>query len=179
MVDLQLIQNNQNTGLFHTFITGTVETERFIVEKNARNIYSLKDKSKTYGNVYNEDDMRFLNFFYRKIIESTFDSILISGLGIGILPYICQNTTTNVDVVEIDQDVINFVSELSHLKNNVSIFNSDIDNFVPQKEYDIIVLDHWSLSATEYEKNYFTNKFTPFLSSNGFLTIPIIEQFRK
>lgn len=178
MIDLQLIENNPNS-LFEIFISGTIETNRFLITRNQKNQYRFIDKSKSIGNIYNEDDVDFIKYFYRKLFETNFNSIFISGLGIGIVPLICQNTTNIIDVVEIDEDVINFVTELGHLQTNVNIINGDVNYFTPTKQYDIIIFDHWGVSALQSEKNNLIDTYQEFLNPNGILTFPIIEQFKN
>jgi hypothetical protein len=176
MIDLQLVQSNRNS-LFEHFISSPIETERFSISKNRKNKYRFVDKSKNVGNIYNEDDVEFTEYFYRRLLGINFDSILISGLGLGIVPFICQNTTNIVDVVEIDAEIISFVSGIGHLNSNVNIINSDINHFTPSRKYDVIVFDHMSMGATELQKQIFISKFQPHLNINGIITIPIIEQF--
>lgn len=178
MIDLQLLENNPNS-LFEIFISGSIETDRFLIKKNQKNIYQFIDKSKKIGNIYNEDDVYFIKYFYRKLFEMNFDSILISGLGIGIVPLICQNTTSVIDVVEVDKEIIDFVSGLNHLQNNVNIINGDINYFTPTRQYDIILFDHWGQSASQKEKDNLTTTFGEFSNPNGILTFPIIEQFKN
>jgi hypothetical protein len=178
MIDTQLIETS-NDSLFKNFISSPIENHKFSVEKGVKGVYRFIDKTKSLGNIYNEDNVDFIKYFYRKLFNLNFNSILISGLGIGIVPYICQNTTEFIDVVEIDLDVIEFVSKLSHLTNKVNIINDDIEKFFPTRKYDVILLDHWSIGATEYDRERFLNKFGPFLNTNGIISIPVIEQFRN
>ena len=154
MIDLQLIQSNRNS-LFEHFISSPIETERFSISKNGKNKYRFVDKSKNVGNIYNEDDVEFTEYFYRRLFGINFDSILISGLGLGIVPYICQNTTSIVDVVEIDSEIIDFVSGIGHLNSKVNIINSDINHFTPIRTYDVIVFDHISIGVSEIQKQIF------------------------
>jgi spermidine synthase len=178
MIDIQLIENSGGS-LFENFISSAIETDKFSVKKTSQNVYRFIDKTKSFGGIHNEDNVNFIKYFYRKLFDLDFNSILISGLGLGVVPYICQNKTEVIDVVEIDLDVINFVNEIGHLNNNVHIINTDIYNFVPQRTYDVILFDHWSIGATEYDKEIFSNKFGPYLNTNGIISVPVIEQFRN
>jgi spermidine synthase len=178
VIDLQLLENNPNS-LFEIFISGSIETNRFLITRNQKNIYQFIDKSKNIGNIYNEDNLHYMKYFYRKLFEMNFDSILISGLGVGIVPLICQNTTNIIDVVEVDKEIIDFVSGFNHLQSNVNIINGDINYFTPTRQYDIILFDHWGKGASQIEKNNLTTTFQGFLNPNGILTFPIIEQFKN
>lgn len=178
MIDLQILENNPNS-LFEIFISGSTETDRFLIKKNQKNIYQFIDKLKKIGNIYNEDDVYFIKYFYRKLFEKNFDSIFISGLGIGIVPLICQNTTSIIDVVEVDKQIIDFVSGLNHLQSNVNIINGDINYFTPIRQYDVILFDHWDRGASEKEKDNLTATFREYLNPDGILTFPIIEQFKN
>ena len=113
------------------------------------------------------------------MFDINFDSILISGLGIGIVPLICQKTTNIIDVVEVDEEIIDFVSGLNHLQSNVNIINGDINYFTPTRQYDVIIFDHWGVSALESEKENLTSIYQEYLNPNGILTFPIIEQFKS
>jgi hypothetical protein len=178
MIDTQLIESS-NGSLFKNFISNPIETDKFSVEITSQNVYRFIDKTKNFGGVYNEDNINFIKYFYRKLFDIEFNSILISGLGLGIVPYICQNKTDVVDVVEIDLDVINFVNEIGHLNGNVNLINDDMYNFIPHRTYDVILFDHWSVGATARDKDIFSKKFHPFLNTNGVISIPIIEQFKN
>lgn len=178
MIDSQLLENNPNS-LFEIFISGSIDTNRFLITRNRKNRYQFIDKSKNVGNIYNEDNIDFIKYFYRKLFDFNFNSILISGLGIGIVPLICQNTTNIIDVVEVDEEIIDFVSGFNHLQSNVNIINGDINYFTPTRQYDIILFDHWSTGASQIEKDNLTTTFQGFLNPNGILTFPIIEQFKN
>jgi hypothetical protein len=180
VIDLQLLENNPNS-LFEIFISGSIETNRFLITRNRKNRYQFIDKSKNIGNIYNEDNIDFIKYFYRKLFDFNFNSILISGLGIGIVPLICQNTTNIIDVVEVDEEIIDFVSGFNHLQSNVNIINGDINYFTPTKQYDIILFDHCSTGASQIEKDNLTiiNIIILVASIFGSFTVLVKSSYEK
>ena len=114
-----------------------------------------------------------------RLLDIDFNSILIIGLGLGVIPYVVQDFCAVVDVVESQQDVINCVNQLGHLNSNVNLILGDIETYVAEKTYDVIVLDIWYNDITEELSNQMIEKYTQFLNSGGFLYIPINEGVRE
>lgn len=180
MVDLNFINQNINKSILNSFITDKIESENFILEKDLKNkFWQLKSKNEPMYNILSIDTVDMVTKFAKKLIDCDFNSILISGLGLGIIPYLCQEKTEIVDVVEIEDEVISIVNKLGHLKKNVRIFNEDINNFVPSIKYDIILFDHWMVSTTKKEIDLLNYKFSNFLNGTGFITVPVYEQCKK
>lgn len=136
----------------------------------------MKNSKEDYYNILSIDTNNMVKTFAKSLINKNFDSILISGLGLGILPFLCQNATDIIDVVETEKEVIDIVRQIGHLKSNVTIFNESIYNFTPVRNYDIILFDHWMSYASEEEIEKLNDKFNIFLNEGGLITIPIKEQ---
>ena len=113
------------------------------------------------------------------LLDIGFSSILVIGLGLGVIPYAVQDFCAVVDVVESQQDVINCVNHLGHLNSNVNLILDDIETYVAEKTYDAIVLDIWYNEITEELSSQMIEKYTQFLNSGGFLYIPINEGVRE
>ena len=113
------------------------------------------------------------------LLDISFSSILIIGLGLGVIPYAVQDFCAVVDVVESQQDVINCVNQLGHLNSNVNLILDNIETYVAEKTYDVIVLDIWYNDITEELSNQMIEKYTRFLNNGGFLYIPINEGVRE
>ena len=113
------------------------------------------------------------------LLDIDFNLILIIGLGLGVIPYVVQDFCAVVDVVESQQDVINCVNHLGHLNSNVNLILDDIETYVAEKTYDVIVLDIWYNEITDELSNQMIEKYTQFLNSGGFLYIPINEGVRE
>lgn len=124
------------------------------------------------GELVSTDNPNYILGYSTEILDVEFNSILIAGLGLGVMPYVCQDFA-QVDVVEINQDVIDLSKQLGHLNDNVNIIHDDILTFSVEKTYDIIVLDIWYNALTEELSNQLIEKYMPFINEGGFLYIPI------
>lgn len=178
MVDLDLL-NDDKIGFLDEFITQEVHYDEFSIIKNNRGSWKLIENTKVSNNIHNEDDKSFILKYAKKLLEVNFQSILISGLGLGIIPYVCQKNTQTVDVIEINPQVINLTKQLNHLQSNVNIINHDINRYIPNKNYDIILFDHWLTFAPNQELQVLINNFENYLEPNGIFYVPIVEQFQN
>jgi hypothetical protein len=180
MLDNSLIEESSTESLLSDFISDRIETENFHVKKNLKNgHWYLKNTKENYYNILSIDSNSMIKQFAKSLIGRTFESILISGLGLGIIPFLCQNTTDIVDVVEVEKEVIDIVKQIGHLDSNVRIYHQNIWDFIPEMKYDIILFDHWMSYATEDEMSSLKEKFNPYLNPNGIITIPIHEQMSR
>jgi hypothetical protein len=176
MVDLQIIQNDKDYFLGN-LISKPIKTENFSIEKNHRGNWRLIDIKRTYDNIHNEDEKEFITHYARRLLNVEFESILISGLGLGVIPFVCQNKTKIVDVIEISVEIIELVRNFGYLNQNVNVIQSDVNLYHPKKKYDIILFDHWLTFAEKKEVDLLKSKYSTFLNENGFFYIPIQEQF--
>lgn len=177
MVNCDEINALSGKSILNSFIKEVIETENYIIEKNSKdNFWYMKSKNEKYYNILSVDTTQMVSNFAKKILNHNFNSILISGLGLGVLPFLCQKTTRIVDVVEIENEVISIVKKIGHLDSNVRIYNQNIYSFIPEIKYDIILFDHWMSFTTEKEMNYLKETFTPHLNFEGIITFPIHEQ---
>ena len=125
---------------------------------------------------YLTDDIGYPKEFCHRMLDFKFNSILIGGLGLGLVPYYLENYKSifNIDVIEINQDVINVVEELDHLKNT-SISLGDVYNYGITKKYDLILIDLWWLPEdfTESDKMKLLHKYQSNLTDKGKIYFPI------
>jgi protein-L-isoaspartate O-methyltransferase len=124
------------------------------------------------GKVMNADAPDYITEYASELLDVEFDSILVGGLGIGVIPYVCQDFA-QVDVVEIDENIIYIAKQLGHLNENVNIIHDDILTFSVEKTYDIVVIDAFYEALTEELSNELIEKYMPFINEGGFLYIPI------
>ena len=124
------------------------------------------------GAALSVDNPHYVLGYSSELLDVEFDSILIAGLGIGVIPYVCQDFA-QVDVVEIDQDVIDLAKQLGHLGENVNIIHDDILTFSVEKTYDIVVIDTFYEALSEERISLLEEKYMPFINEGGFLYIPI------
>lgn len=166
-----------NSSILDSFISETIQNEKYIIEKNPKdNFWYMKNKSENYYNILSIDTTKMISGFAKKLIGLNFNSILISGLGLGIIPYMCQDSTEIIDVVEIDDKVIELTNSIGHLKSNINIISSNISEYNCEKTYDVILFDHWMDYTSQQEMLSLQQKFSPFLNEGGLITIPIHEQ---
>lgn len=177
MVNNNLIITKSGQSLLEEFIVTKRESQNFIIEKNINNEYwYMKKKPEQKYGTLSVDYTQIITNYAKKIKDINFNSILISGLGMGVIPYLCQDTTQVVDVVEINSEVIEITTSLGHLNSNVNIIQSNIYEYVPNKTYDVILFDHWLIYAPEYEMNLLSQKYQSFLKIGGTISFPIHEQ---
>ena len=173
MIDKELIQNkmsNNLTGLFDVDLTQDIILNGYSIKKyNNINYIGLYNPE---GKVMTLDAPDYITEYAPELLDVEFNSMLIGGLGIGVIPYVVQDFA-EVDVIETDQNIIDIVNQLGHLNANVNIINDDIFTFTIVKTYDIIVLDIWYESLTEDLSNQLIEKYLPFVNEGGFLYIPI------
>lgn len=177
MIDKYLIDKPSSESLLSEYIYSEIRTENFFLEKNKKNnFWYMKSSKDEYYNILSIDTNDMIKKFARSLFNLEFDSMLISGLGLGILPFLCQKTTSIVDVVEVEKEVIDIVEQIGHLNSNVRIYCQNIWNFIPEKKYDIILFDHWMSYAPKEEIDLLNLQYSPYLNENGIITVPIHEQ---
>ena len=173
MINKELIQSkmlNGSKGLFDVELTQDIILNGYSIKKyNNVNYIGLYN---TEGKVMTVDAPDYIIEYAPELLDVEFNSILIGGLGIGVIPYVVQDFA-EVDVIENDQNIIDIVTQLNHLNENVTIINDDIFTFTATKTYDIIVLDIWYDALTEELSNQLIEKYLPFVNEGGFLYIPI------
>lgn len=132
--------------------------------------------------VYIDDEYRYITNFCTNLSSYTANSILLGGLGLGLICYyVEQNKTfTKFDVVEKKADVITAVNQLGYLSSNVNIIQGDFLEYTPSQSYDLIISDlHWGHPT--YEPNFeseietIKNRYTPYLNAGGTLYIPLTK----
>ena len=173
MINKESIQSkmsNNLTGLFDVELTQDIILNGYSIKKyNNVNYIGLYNPE---GKVMTVDAPDYIIEYTPELLDVEFNSMLIGGLGIGVIPYVVQDFA-EVDVIENDQNIIDIVNQLGHLNENVNIINNDIFTFNIEKTYDIIVLDIWYEALTEDLSNQLIEKYLPFVNEGGFLYIPI------
>ena len=119
------------------------------------------------------------NYSYKGFFEGfTYDKVLIAGLGFGLIPQTLSevNNCSKIDVVEIDQEVIDYNNSSGHLNSDIVIIKSDIFEYITNEKYDLIIIDTiWDENEmSEEQVQTLTSKFlTTNLNTGGALYIPI------
>lgn len=81
--------------------------------------------------------------------------VLIAGLGMGMIVLAMQELeeVESITVVEIDQEIIDFITPNLDLYDKVKIVCSDIHDFVPDRQYDTVYCDIWNdISGANFEE---------------------------
>ena len=174
MIDIQNLQNkiipNDILGTFGITLSEDLVKNGYVITKNPNfnHLFMLNPE----GELVSVDNPYYILEFSSELLNVEYDSMLVGGLGLGLIPYVSQDFA-QIDVVEINQDVIDLAKQLGHLNENVNIIKNDIFTFSVEKTYDIIVLDIWYEALTEELSNELIDKFLPFVNEGGFLYIPI------
>lgn len=174
MINISNLQNkivpNDILGVFGITLSEDLVNNGYIITKNPRfnHLFMLNPE----GVVLSVDNPYYILEYSSELLDVEFDSILIAGLGIGVIPYVCQDFA-QVDVVEINQDVIDLATQLGHLNENVNIIHDDIFTFSVEKTYDIVVIDAFYEALSEETITLLEEKYMPFINEGGFLYIPI------
>ena len=119
------------------------------------------------------------DYLYKGFFEGfTYDKVLIAGLGFGLIPQTLSevNNCSKIDVVEIDQEVIDYNISSGHLNSDIVIIKSDIFEYITNEKYDLIIIDTiWDENEmSEEQVQALTSKFlTTNLNIGGALYIPI------
>jgi hypothetical protein len=157
-------------GLFETINELPKTSGDYSIEKHPRmNFLVLRNSVANLGT----DQPVYITGHIPEILDVEFDSILIVGLGLGVIPYVVQDFCSVVDVVELQPDVISCVNQLGHLNSKVNLIQGEISTYTPARNYDVILLDIWYTEITEELTDQLIEKYSPHLNAGGFLYIPI------
>lgn len=194
MIDMSIYNNliSQNRGLFSDIIVNPVITQNFRVRRHPNELVDRWILTQNmdfntwnicmYGvTIYGDDHSITLTKYAEQLLDTDFNSILIAGLGLGVIPYVCNNAGIQTDVVEINQELIDAIQPMGYL-NGVNIINDDIFTFTPTKQYDIILLNIWTCDCAENFETQMTNlltKYNEYLNYGGIIYIPINKNGQK
>lgn len=130
--------------------------------------------------VFIEDDDKYITKFIPELVDMNFDSVLIGGIFLGLVPYYIQQTKqyTTLTVVEKDINIINAVSDLNIFDGTVNIIHEDFLTYTPSQNYDLIISDtHWGHPDwepnREQEVEEIKTKYISYLNLGGTLLIPL------
>jgi protein-L-isoaspartate O-methyltransferase len=174
MINISNLQNkiipNDILGVFGITLSENLVKNGYVITKNPNfnHLFMLNPE----GKLVSIDNPYYILGYATKLLDVEFNSILVGGLGLGLIPYVCQDFA-QVDVIENDQNIIDITSQLNHLGENVNIINGDIFTFEPTKTYDIIVMDIWYNSIPEDITENIISKYLPCLNEEGFLYLPL------
>lgn len=174
MINIQNLKDklipNDILGVFGITLSGDINKNGYVITKNPNfnHLFMLNPE----GVVLSVDNPHYILGYAPALLDVEFDSILIAGLGLGVIPYVCQDFS-QVDVVEIDENVIDLAKQLGHLNENVNIIHDDILTFSVEKTYDIVVIDTFYTPLSNEIVSLLEEKYMPYINEGGFLYIPI------
>jgi hypothetical protein len=170
------------TGVLYSYITEPKYSTNYqVAQYPNRNYWALTKKTDNFHSenniIYSEDALANITTYCKELLNINFDSILVAGLGIGVIPHVVKSKSTCsiVDVLEINQEIIDLVSPIGYLEG-VNIINVDVFNYTPTKNYDIILLDIWQCDCDPLLSTQLptlVSKYLPYLNTGGFVYAPI------
>ena len=91
--------------------------EKFEIIKDTEDVwFSCKQESTTQIGRYRSDN--YVSFMTTLLTESNYANVLVSGLGLGVIPqWLCENKNSLVDVIEIDTELVNAIKSMNYLLN--------------------------------------------------------------
>lgn len=121
-------------------------------------------------------------FFKDSFKDFTYDSVLVAGLGFGLIPHELSevNKCSKIDVVEISQEVIDYNISSRHLNPNINLIKSDIFTYTTTEKYDLIIIDTiWEKEEmTEEQYQLLVSKFYDTnLNEGGALYVPVLHKW--
>jgi spermidine synthase len=174
MINVQNLKDkiipNDILGVFDITLSEDIEKNGYKITKNPNfnHLFMLNPE----GDVLSVDNPYYILQYSNELLDVEFDSILVGGLALGLIPYVCQDFA-QVDVVEIDKNVIDLAKQLNHLNENVNIIHDDILTFSVEKTYDIVLIDAFYETLSEERISLLEEKYMPYINVGGFLYIPI------
>ena len=122
-------------------------------------------------------DSNYIDFMTRSLTKTEYPKVLMSGLGIGVVPqWLCETKNSLVDVVEIDTELINSVNSMNYLHENINTINASIYSYTTQLNYDLIYFDHWFFineNNFESEKNSLVDRFAGNKNEESVIVFPV------
>lgn len=103
------------------------------------------------------------------------DSILIAGLGLGLTAKHAKTIYNHVDVIENNIELIDYITTKDILPSGVNVLISDVYNYTPTRNYDVILFDLWwhPDDITEEQKETLRNIYTDHLNEGGKMITPV------
>lgn len=160
-------------ALFRSVNIFDVETEKYKIY-NTYDGYKVIE-FKEIGGIQVSDSMMYFYNYCPEILDLSVDSVLVAGLGLGMVPYYLSDKCGTIDVIEIDQDLIDIVKLQNYLQKNINIICGDAKSyeFDENKKWDCIMINiYYSTPAAREDTEIHMQKYRPLLKPNGFIYMP-------
>lgn len=125
------------------------------------------------------DSFNYINNYASSIENISVESILIFGLGSGLLPHYLSKSCKEINVVEIDKELIDIIKWQNYLQSNVNIIEGDVFTFQPkEKKWDYIIVDCFNGQESDIQTkaNICIKKYINNINNNGFIYVPWTQQ---
>ena len=120
-------------------------------------------------------------FFKNSFNGFSYDTVLIVGLGLGLVPQELSevNKCSKIDVLEIDQEMIDYTISSGHLNSNINLIQGDIYNYTTTETYDLIIIDTiwYEHEMTDEDYGLLESRLLPNINTGGALYVPIKNKF--
>jgi len=117
------------------------------------------------------------SFYTNLFNDFTYDSVLIAGLGFGLIPNELSevNQCSKIDVVEISQEVIDYNISSGHLNPMINLIQGDIFAHTTSEKYDLIIVDIVWVSGDMTDEQFQTlaSRFSSNLNAGGAIFSPV------
>lgn len=152
--------------------------EYWKIVKHETNVsFSCSRESGNEGHYYDDNYAPYMSSL---LTSNSYPRALVSGLGLGVIPqWLCNNKSSLVDVIEIDNELITAINSMNYLHENINIINADINSYQTPVSYDLIYFDHWFFPD---DFNYITERdaliasFTGNKTENGQIIFPVHKE---
>lgn len=161
-------------GILNHNLTDSVSGNSFSITKENGDIVL------TFSNgEYINDNFKYIEYSNR-IQDLTYDSILLGGLGLGVIPqYIAENKQcSTIDIIEINSELISTIQNMDYLDSSINIIQGDIFTFTPTQTYDLILLDIWWIADESFINvaRTLVTKYNPYLNTGGNIYFPLLTK---
>ena len=118
------------------------------------------------------------NPFYKNSFNGfSYDTVLVVGLGLGLVPQELSevNKCSKIDVLEIDQEIIDYTISSGHLNSDINLIQGDIYNYTTIETYDLIIIDTiwYEHEMTDEDYGLLESRLLPNINTGGALYVPI------
>ncbi len=122
------------------------------------------------------------DFVYKGFFEGfTYDKVLVVGLGLGLIPQTLSevNKCSKVDVLEIDQEIIDYTTSSGHLNSDINIIKGDVYTYTTTEMYDLIIVDIiWDeREMSDSRCDMLQNRLIPNVNTGGAFYVPMKNRF--
>ena len=108
----------------------------------------------------------------KALYPETYTSVLVGGLGLGLIPQYLHTKEKAVDVVEIDSELIDYVD---FINPSINIIEGDVYNYSTTNKYDLIIIDLWwdESEITDQNKSDLLANWSDNLNEGGKIILPV------